>query len=186
MIAAPGSWAVTKDPCERNRNGTVQFLDDDSPARRCLLDVSSGAILVVSETENEELFRGLKRRGTVHGLEVSGSTLGCRTSMPPICSLTFAVPSEHVIFSVTHRARNAVQVIRAIRDSTRPIPGGYSAVPLIHYGWSVQKAQERLRAAGLEGNSPTVDWPHYVTDTAPTVGTVLQQGEVVELSIGDG
>ena len=186
MIAAPRSWAVTQDPCERNRIGTAQFLDEDSPALRCLAYVSSGALLVVIEIEDEELFRGLKRRSTVNGLEVSGSTLGCRTSMPPICSLTFSVPSEHVIFSVTYRARNAVQVIRSIRDSLRSIPGGYSAVPLIQYGWSVEQAQRHLRAAGLESSSPSVDWPHYVTDIEPTGGTVLQQGEVVELSIGDG
>ena len=59
-------------------------------------------------------------------------------------------------------------------------------MPLIDYGVSVAKAKEQLSRAGLVGSSPEANFPHYATGTNPPAGTVVEVGEEVALTIGDG
>lgn len=175
MIAVPDSWKVTQDVCSRS-NRAIVFHDPTSSTYRCPAYGREVATLTVYDNNSVQPFGRLRPRGAVHGLDVSASMVGCRTSRPPICSLSFAVADSDVMFSVTFRAMNALKVIEDMRDSIRPVPTGFSAVPFIHYGWSVKKAKAQLKAAGLEGQSEDVDWPHYVTAARPAPGTVLEQG----------
>lgn len=186
MIAVPKEWVVTPHGCTGKLPGAIIFQSRHSWSLRCPSQSVTETTLLVDDTGEGRHFRSLKPLGQVHGLEVTGSGLGCRTSRPPTCSLSFAVQDAQVSFSITVRAANAGRVLEGIRDSIRPIPAGYTAVPDIAFTSSVEKAEQILQAAGLDAHSPEVDWPHYVTGARPTAGTVVPRGSVIELSIGDG
>jgi len=186
MIAVPASWRVTSRTCVGKGSGAVVIVDPESPVHRCVVPIGTVDLLVLREEGDASDSSSWEPQPAGHGLDVLASALGCRSSLPPICSQRFAVRGSTFTFSVTIRARGATRQIEAMRKSIRTIPAGYSAVPLIHFGWSVEKATQQLHAAGLRAESPSVDWPHYVTETVPEVGTLLKRGAVVELSIGDG
>ena len=63
---------------------------------------------------------------------------------------------------------------------------GTTTVPSIEYGTSVDDAMGILARAGLCGERPDVDFPHYVTATTPSAGTVVERGTHVTFEIGDG
>ena len=63
---------------------------------------------------------------------------------------------------------------------------GTTTVPAIKYGTSVDDAMAILARAGLCGESPTVNFPHYVTATDPSAGSVVERGTHVTFMIGDG
>lgn len=61
-----------------------------------------------------------------------------------------------------------------------------TTVPKIRYGTSVDDAMARLARAGLCGQPPDVDFPHYVIGTRPAAGSIVERGTRVALLIGDG
>jgi len=63
---------------------------------------------------------------------------------------------------------------------------GTTTVPTIKYGTSVDDAMAILARAGLCGERPNVDFPHYVTATDPSAGSVVERGTHVTFMIGDG
>lgn len=63
---------------------------------------------------------------------------------------------------------------------------GSTKVPTITFGTSVDEAMAQLERAGLCGQAPDVDFPHYVTGTEPAAGSVVARGSRVALLIGDG
>jgi hypothetical protein len=71
----------------------------------------------------------------------------------------------------------------AVHETTA---SGSTKVPAIKYGTSVDDAMAHLERAGLCGQSPNVDFPHYVIGTKPAAGSVVERGAQVALLIGDG
>jgi hypothetical protein len=71
----------------------------------------------------------------------------------------------------------------AVHETTA---SGSTKVPAIKYGTSVDDAMARLERAGLCGQPPNVDFPHYVIGTKPSAGSVVERGTQVALLIGDG
>ncbi len=63
---------------------------------------------------------------------------------------------------------------------------GSTKVPAIKYGTSVDSAMVKLERAGLCGQFPDVDFPHYVIGTKPAAGSMVERGTQVVLLIGDG
>lgn len=177
MIAVPVSWVDRSKFCSGQDLDSLRFSVGYLRARCVNREVSS--------------LRQYKRgqrwpHSVVNGLTVRASEGFCRTSRPPICSLAFSVPSEHVYFSMTFRGMDATKVLSEVVDSVQPIPAGYAAVPLIELGWPVDRAERVLKAAGFIGVAPEATWPHYATGTDPAAGTVLPKQIKVALTIGDG
>ena len=75
-----------------------------------------------------------------------------------------------------------VQICKDVQANAR----GTTTVPTIKYGTSVDDAVAILARAGLCGEPPTVDFPHYVTATYPSAGSVVERGTHVTFMIGDG
>ena len=100
--------------------------------------------------------------------------------------MDFIVPSAGAAFEVTYRGHAPQRFVRAVRDSVRSVPEGYTTVPAIAYGTSVEQAKTTLTAAGLSGRAPKVPFPHSVIGTLPEAGTVVKKGTSVALTIGDG
>ena len=85
-----------------------------------------------------------------------------------------------------HGPTGSRRVLRQVAGSLSRIPEGYTAVPYLGFGESDAQGVAALEAAGLEADLPDVNFPHYVTGTTPTAGTVVPMGSIVEIQIGDG
>ena len=60
-------------------------------------------------------------------------------------------PDARVWFRVRVRATSARRVVAGVRDSLTRLPGGWTTVPAVQYGESVEHAVRLLEAAGLRG-----------------------------------
>jgi hypothetical protein len=124
----------------------------------------------------------------VNGVIVLSSAVVCETSQSRGCAVSLVVPSEKAMFTLRvpkgHVAQGAP--LAEFRESLRILPVGYTTVPFVEYGVSVDHAQQLLAASGLRSESPDVDFPHYATGTEPPAGTVVALDDVVMLTIGDG
>ena len=77
----------------------------------------------------------------------------------------------------------AAQGCAAVVEATA---SGSTKVPAIKYGTSVDDAMSQLERAGLCGQPPDVDFPHYVIGTKPPAGSIVERGTRIALLIGDG
>jgi hypothetical protein len=128
----------------------------------------------------------LDARVRLETLTVVHGGVACRASTHGPCTLAFAVPGEDLAFRVSYAGQDAKAFVEGVRDSAARLPNGWTTVPFIQLGTSVEEALDRLAGAGLRGESPDVDFPHYATGTVPSAGSVVAVGETVEVTIGDG
>jgi len=96
------------------------------------------------------------------------------------------VSGSDAAFHLIYRGNDAEAFVDGVLRSVTQLPSGQTTVPLIDYGTSVAEAEKQLFEAGLVGHAPEVNFPHYATGTIPPAGTVVEVGQVVELTIGDG
>jgi hypothetical protein len=187
VVAVPGGWRTDTDPCGSPDGDTVRFLGPDEPPRWCPGGgtVSSVSSLVVAPAARHlpQLGR-LDQRIARRGLQVRHGGVRCRASSLGPCTFVFAVPDA--AFAVSYRGPDPQDFVGAMRDSVTRVPDGWTTVPPIRYGISVERAKNQLARAGLTGRSPEVDFPHYATGSRPEPGTVVPDGAEVALTIGDG
>ena len=165
VVAVPTSWRTEIDPCTQPDGDVVLLPAVSRAVMRCAVSATRGvSSLVVSRASRSRALR-------------------CRSS---VCRATFGDPDARVWFGVTARGTSARRLVAGVRNSLTRLPAGWTSVPAEHYGESVEHAVRQLEAASLRGTSPDVDWPHYVTGTRPVAGTVVAEGDTVELTIGDG
>jgi hypothetical protein len=191
VVAIPDSWQTQDQPCARGNEAEVRFAVRNAPIFNCPNlapgDVPSSAMLVGPVGVQGLADPGtLRHHTTVRGLDVRDGGVRCRASLPSTCTIDFVVPSAFAAFEVTYLGHASKRFVRAVRDSVRPVPDGYTTVPAIAYGTSVQQAKSRLSAAGLSGRARKVPFPHAVIGTLPEAGAVVKQGTSVALTIGDG
>lgn len=189
VVAVPEGWETETDPCSSAGHGTVRFLGPARSPSWCPRISPAGDVssLLVAPTDGPLLEAGrLRHEAAVHGLEVRHGGVGCRASSIGPCFLTFFVPDADALFEVSYRGRTPQEFVTAVRDSVTRVPDGYTTVPAIAYGTSMEDAKRQLAEAGLSAQSPDVDFPHYATGSQPEPGTVVADGTTVELTIGDG
>lgn len=185
-LAVPDDWETEVfDGCGRTPDGAVVFrLPDQGPGCGQPPDRGRSWVLLDRVSHDDDLLLALGRGGRVGGETVLQSGLACRG--PLGCDQTVAVPALGVLAQVHVHGAAAEREARAIRQSLRLVPDGWTSVPPIAFGTSDEGALALLDEAGLDGRIPEVDWPHYVTGSSPPPGAVVERGSVVDLTIGDG
>lgn len=189
MVAVPEGWRLEADMCPPSEGNVVWFRSARSESIDCSAGPTVGSsFLQVSSLDPHVRSRAahLKRHRVIDGLGVRHNRIVCRVKAERLCSLTFSVPEAGAGFHAAYRGPRPRRFLTDLRGSLRAIPPGYTSVPLIDYGTSVEAAQERLGSVGLDGRSPEVNFPHYATGTEPEAGTVVEIGSRVTVTIGDG
>lgn len=185
-VAVPDDWGTeVLGTCGRTPDGAVVFR---LPGRRhgCGQgpDRHRSWVLLERVARGDGLLLAMGPGARVDGARVRETGLSCRTRTA--CDQVLAVPTLGVLVQVHARGERARQEVRAIGHSLSLVPDGWTSVPPIPFGTSDEDALALLGEAGLEGRVPDVDWPHYVTGSSPPPGTVIEEGSVVDLTIGDG
>lgn len=185
-VAVPDDWGTEVfDGCGRTPHGTVVFR---LPGRRhgCgqPLDRHRSWVVLEPVSRDDGPLLAMGRAGRVDGRPVRATGISCRSATA--CDRTLAVPSLGVLVQVHVHGDGARRGVRAVTDSLRLVPDGWTAVPPIPFGTSDARALAQLEETGLAGRIPEVDWPHYVTRSSPVPGTIVEEGSVVDLTIGDG
>lgn len=191
VVAVPDSWQTQGQPCAWGNEAAVRFVLRNAPIFNCPNlapgEVPSSALLVGPVgVQGLADPRTLRHHVTVHGLAVRDGGVRCGDGLPRRCTVAFVVPSAEAAFEVVYSGHAAQRFVRAVRDSVRLLPDGYTTVPAIPYGTPVGRAKTTLTAAGLSGQASRVPFPHSVVGTLPEAGTVVKEGTSVALTIGDG
>lgn len=189
VVAVPKKWGTATDPCGEPNADTVWFRDTLPSRMGCGATPITGdsSVTIASKRSGViPLAKHVDLGARVNGLQVTSSGVACKAEPKSPCELTFVVAGADAVFDINYRGKAAKAAVRHIFESVTRLPSGQTTVPLIHFGTSVEEAKQELSDAGLEGQSPDVDFPHYATGTNPPVGAVVDQGDVVEITIGDG
>ena len=189
VVAVPQAWGMQETHCGQPTQDTVYFAEGS--ARSCLVNQTGIASLAIARVDSSTLGKVTRTAAAsrkVNGVIVLSSAVVCETSQSRGCAVSLVVPSEKAMFTLRvprgQVARGAP--LAEFRESLRILPVGYTTVPFVEYGVSVDHAQQLLAASGLRSESPDVDFPHYATGTEPPAGTVVAFDDVVMLTIGDG
>lgn len=189
VVAVPQTWAIQETHCGQTTRDTMYVADRSG--RSCLIDHAGIASLEIAGSDvppSGKVTRTTTKSGKVDGVDVRWSAPTCRTPEDRLCAMSLVVPSEQATFTLrVPKGRGApTALLAAFRESLAILPTGYTTVPFVEYGMSVDEAQQVVAAVGLESESPDVNFPHYATGTEPPAGTVVAIDEVVLLTIGDG
>jgi hypothetical protein len=190
VVAVPDDWETAPEPCAAPDGDVVLFLEARARSVGCgNAATRRGSELSIAPSST----RAIPTRGRrldigprINGLESIHSGVACMESRSGPCTTIFAVPTAKVVFRIAYRGPDPKAFVLRTRNSLTSLPSGFTTVPFIEYGTSVEDAKEELAAAGLTGESPDANFPHYATGTVPTAGSVVGIGDVVEIKIGDG
>ena len=189
VVAVPERWGTETQPCAEPDGDTVFFIGPSSAVLDCAtvptVHVSSLTI-ASADSGAVSLGRRVDLGAEVNDLRISHSGIACRAALTGPCTLTFVVSGSDAAFHVIYRGADAEAFVDGVFRSVTRLPSGQTTVPLIDYGTSVVEAEKQLIEAGLVGHAPDVNFPHYATGTNPPAGTVVEVGQLVELTIGDG
>jgi len=185
-VAVPQDWETEIfDGCGRTPDGAVVFR---LPAGRhgCGQgpDRRRSWVLLEPLAPGDDLLLAMGAGGRVDGVPVRETGPSCRNGAA--CDQAVAVPSLGFLAHVHAHGDGARSQVATIRRSLMPVPDGWTSVPPIPFGTSDEDALALLEESDLEGRIPEVDWPHYVTGSSPPPGAVVEDGSVVDLTIGDG
>jgi hypothetical protein len=191
VVAVPDGWQTHLDLCGRVPDGAVIFADEKGPTYPCSPEPRPAASTLLvgsftSSTVRPGAGRDLDLVTRVDGLEVLHDGGVCRSSALGPCTLTFGVAEHDVAFRVSYHGRGAEAFADAVLQSVRAVPDGWTTVPYLRYGTSVDDVRAVLAETGLEAAIPEVDFPHYATGTEPPAGSVVAEGSTVGVTIGDG
>ncbi|MFC6044115.1 PASTA domain-containing protein [Nocardioides hankookensis] len=181
VVAVPRTWSTSTDPC-RPVADSVWMTGSTTGTVPCPAVRAPGSGLQVGETT----LGPMRHRTIVRGLRVRHSGVRCRASASGPCSLEFAVPGRDASFQVFYVGPHPMAFVTRLMRSVTLLPAGLTTVPAIGAGTAVQQALGLIEEAGLVGRAPQVDFPHYVTGTAPAAGRVVRAGATVRLTVGDG
>jgi hypothetical protein len=189
VVAVPRSWGTATEACAEPQGDTVFLAGRASTVVDCRTTPTTGVSSLTVATVRSgaiSLGRRVDLGAEVNGIRVLHSGLRCPASSPGPCDVTVTVPGADAVFELFVRGREPQVLVDRVLGSLTRLPSGQTTVPLVEYGTEVADAHELLRRAGLVGESPDVDFPHYITGTKPTAGTVVEVGQTVEMTIGDG
>jgi hypothetical protein len=168
VVAVPSSWGTVTEPCATGAGPAVHYVLPQPVSYRC------------AETRDPSGLRITPGDGPG-----AAGRPACRQSATQSCTLTFARAGAGS-FVVTYRGAESEAFVRAVRGSATRLPTGWTTVPVFAYGTSVVEAEELLERAGLVGEAPDIDYPHYATGTDPVPGSAVPDGATVAIEIGDG
>ena len=189
VVAVPERWGTETQPCAEPEEDTVFFIGPSSAVLDCAtVPTAHVSSLTIASTDSGavSLGRRVDLAAEVNDLRITHSGIACRAASTGPCTLTLAVPGSDAAFHVIYRGTDAEAFVDGVLRSVTRLPSGQTTVPLIDYGTSVVEAEKQLIGAGLVGQAPDVNFPHYATGTNPPAGSVVEVGQVVELTIGDG
>lgn len=193
-VAVPASWEENDASCNSPIRDTTYFpwpQDCIGPHRL----VSSVAITALPPSRSVGGFPNLTADGEVQGHQVVASQATCSPGQGESCRQTFGVPDLRAYFSVTipQDDGNALDEVRAIRESLTVLPPDQVAVPYL-FRPSVKKMRDTLLEAGLsvkivrEPCPPNADCGFGVSGTTPAAGRVVRLGStvtIVVVTVGD-
>jgi hypothetical protein len=203
-VEVPEDWVVAENGCARDRGVIFRYPDTRETAdllpSRCppLPNHRPFASLAIGDVTSEEgrklASSSWTRDVIVRGLDVRQSGFlhrppefcGSGAPIKQLCHLMFWPLMENTFFMLTVHGPAARATVLSIRNSLQVLPKGYTSVPFIKFGSSDAEAAQILHRAGLTAELPDVDFPHYVTGTAPTAGSVVRAGSSVRVIPGDG
>ncbi|GAA4716674.1 PASTA domain-containing protein [Nocardioides conyzicola] len=188
VVAVPEEWTTLTDPCQTTREPAVRI---DGPVDRpvpCPLPRSRPSGLVVAPDDLGALPAPdtLRHRTEVDGMTVRHGGVRCSAGANGPCTLTFTVPTVHLTFEVGYLGPHPRRFVERMMRSLTALPAGSTTVPVVPLGTSDDDAVALLEEAGLVGEAPDVDFPHYVTGTRPAAGLVVPARSSIELEVGDG
>lgn len=189
VVAVPRHWGTVTEVCAEPQGDTVFLAGRTSTTVDCPTTPTSGVTSLTIATVRSgaiSLGRRVDLGAEVNGIRVLHSGMRCPASSSGPCDVTVTVPGSDAVFKLVVRGREPQVLVDRVLGSLTRLPSGQTTVPLVEYGTEVADAHELLRRAGLVGESPDVDFPHYITGTKPTAGTVVEVGQTVEMTIGDG
>lgn len=186
VVSVPSSWGTLVDQCTGPRDGNVLHVSGMSerdcriiPPRRAALTIApvgSGVVPVAMRVD---------MGAEINGVRLTQSGTECAGPAGP-CVIAFIPDGQDEVFSVSFTCEGAREKAEAVLHSIRRLPISLTTVPLVRLGEPVDAVVTRLRRIGLTGKSPDVKWAHYATGTEPAVGSVVERGSTIAITIGDG
>lgn len=189
-VAVPASWAENDASCNSPVRDTTYFpwpQDCIGPSRL----VSSVAITSVRPDARMPADAAVKPDGEVGGHEVVATKATCSPGQGESCRQVFGVPDLDAWFSVTipQDEGNALEQIRAIRESLMVLPDDKVAVPYVFHP-SLEQLRDTLLEAGLSVEVVRKPCPKYAScgfgpssSTTPAAGRVVPLGSNVSIAV---
>jgi hypothetical protein len=182
VVAVPDTWSGTTDDCgvlddhvyfhERRRDSDVC---GETPAVR----------LVPSTSEDGRAMTS----GNLVETSINGIAARVGDSCPPNAACIFPfgrvveIPSEKVALLISVR-QSERSLLTEIANSLHVATDGITTVPPIQYGSTIEDAERLLTDAGLQADIDEI--PGDATRTVPPAGSVVADGSVVRVRVGDG
>jgi hypothetical protein len=189
-VAVPEDWSDGDASCNAPMRDTVFF----PYGQDCVGMFHSVSSLAISAVRmNDGFAGGMTPDGRVGGHRVvarPNSAMCMVGTGPEACLQSFGVPDLHAYFSVRvpRDEPEALDRVKAIRDSLRVLPDGQTAVPFLSAG-SLDDWRAALQDAGLavrvdhHSCPPTGNCVGGVVSTTPAPGNVVPTGSIVTIDV---